>query len=127
LADWLRAQRFSIRAGMLRQKGNLNQVNASTTRSLLLDRQFDRHLMTLCSMMLMVVLVVGATGYAGIQGLLAPTAAAAKAARVEPLKSAARPGRAITPAAIALALIAVVFVVAADRAANPRRSPINTA
>ena len=83
--------------------------------------------MTLCSLMLMVVLVVGATGYAGIQGLWSPTTAAAKAARVEPLKSAARPGRTVTPAAIALALIAVVFVVAADRASNPRRSPINTA
>jgi pheromone shutdown protein TraB len=77
--------------------------------------------MTLCSLMLMLVLVVGATGYAGIRGLLSSTTTAAKAASVEPLKSAARPGRTVTPAAIALALIAVVFVVAADRAANPRR------
>jgi pheromone shutdown protein TraB len=102
-------------------------VNASTTRSLLPDRQFDRHLMTLCSLMLMVVLVVGATGYAGIQGLLSPSTIAAKAARIEQLKRAARPDRIVSPAAIALALIAGFLVVAADRTANPRRSPINTA
>jgi len=75
----------------------------------------------------MVVLVVGATGYAGMQGLLSCATTAAKVAHVEPLKSVARPDRIVTPAAIALALIAVGFVVAADHAANPLRSPINTA
>jgi hypothetical protein len=84
--------------------------------------------MTMCSLMLMVVLLVGATGYAGIQGLLSCTTTAAKAARLEQqLNRAARPDRIVTPAAIALALIAGFLVVAADRAANPRRSPINTA
>jgi hypothetical protein len=83
--------------------------------------------MTLCSLMLMVLLVVGATGYAGIQGLLSSTTTAAKAAHIEQLNRVARPDRIVTPAAIALALIAGFLVVAADRSANPRRSPINTA
>lgn len=78
--------------------------------------------------MLMVVLALGATGYAGIQGMLSSTTtAAAKAAPVNQLNRAPRPGRIVTPAAIALALIAVFLLVAADRAANPSRSPINTA
>lgn len=77
--------------------------------------------------MLMVVLAVGATGYAGIQGMLSSTTAAAKAAPVNQLNRAPRPGHNVTPAVIALALIAVFLLVAADRAANPSRSPINTA
>ena len=44
------------------------------------DLQFDRYLLSLCSLMLMVVLFVGATGYAGIQGRLSSTTIAAKAA-----------------------------------------------
>ena len=83
--------------------------------------------MTLCSLMLMVVLFVGATGYAGIQVFLSSTTIAAKAARVEQLNRSARPDRIVTPAAIALALIAGFLVVAADRSANPRRFPINAA
>ncbi len=62
-------------------------MNASTTRSLPPDRQFDRYLVTMCSLMLMVVLAVGATGYAGIQGLLSSTNAAATAAPVESIES----------------------------------------
>lgn len=77
--------------------------------------------------MLMVVLAVGATGYAGIQGLLSSTNAAAKAAPVNQLNRAPSPDRTVTPSVIALALIAVFLVAAADRAAKPRRSPINTA
>jgi hypothetical protein len=115
---------------MLRQKGNLNQMNAqrdrgirAKSRSLPPDRQFDSYLVTLYSLMLMVVLVVGATGYAGIHGLLASTTTAAKAARVkvEQLNREARPDRIVTPPVIALALIAALFVDVADRTSNPRR------
>jgi hypothetical protein len=102
-------------------------VNASTTRSLPPDRQFDRYLMTLRSLMLMVVLVVGATSYAGLQGPLSPTTTVAKAAPVEQSNRAARPDRIVTPAAIALALIAFGFVFAADRTSNPRSYLIDTA
>jgi hypothetical protein len=118
---------------MLRQKGNLNQMNAqrdrgirAKLRSLPPDRQFDSYLVTLCSLMLMVVLVVGATGYAGIDGLLASTTTAAKAApvEIEQLNPAARPDRIVTPAAIALALIAALLVFVADRTSNPRRDQL---
>jgi hypothetical protein len=68
---------------MLRQKGNLNQMNAQRDRRiqvLRMDRQCDSYLVAMCSLMLMVMLVVGATGYAGIQRLLSPTTTGAKAA-----------------------------------------------
>jgi hypothetical protein len=103
---------------MLRQKGNLKQVNTHRDRSIRVlrpDLQFDRYLVALCSLMLMVVLAVAATGSAGIQGLLSSSTVAAKDARVEPLSRAAHPDPIVTPAAIALALVAVVFVVVADR------------
>ena len=92
-------------------------MNASTTRSLPPDRQFDRYMATMCSLMLMVVLAVGATGYAGIQGRWSSTIAAAKAAPADQSNRAARPDRIVTPAAIALVLIAGCLVVVADR--NP--------
>jgi hypothetical protein len=101
-------------------------VNASTTRSLPPDRQFDRYVVTMCSLMLMVVLAVGATGYAGIEGLLSSTTAAAKAAPAEQSNRAARPDRLVTPAAIALALIAGFIVVVADRTSSSRSYPIKT-
>ena|ERR1700676_8471 len=99
------------------------------SRSLPPDWQIDSYLMALCSLMLMVVLVVGATGYAGIQGLWSSTTNAAKDARVkvDQLNRAARPDRIVTPAAIALALIAVVFLVVAESTSNPRSYPIDTA
>jgi hypothetical protein len=59
-------------------------VNAQTDRGIRVlhpDLQFDRYLMTVCSLVLMVALVVGAAGYASIQGLLSSTTTAAKAAR----------------------------------------------
>jgi hypothetical protein len=101
-------------------------VNASTTRSLPPDRQFDRYMATMCSLMLMVVLAVGATGYAGIQGLSSSTTAAAKAAPVDQSNRAARPERLVTPAAIALALIAAFLVVVADRTSSSRSYPIKS-
>ena len=101
-------------------------MNASTTRSLPPDRQFDRYLATLCSLVLMAILVVGASGYAGLQGLLSSTTAAAKAAPVDQLSREARPDRLVTPAAIALALIAGFLVVVADPASSPRSYPIKS-
>jgi hypothetical protein len=101
-------------------------VNASTTRSLHPDRQFDRYVMTMCSLVLMVVMAVGATGYAGLQGLLSSTTAAAKAAPVDQSNRAARPDRTVTPAAIALVLIAGFLVVVADRNSSSRSDPIKS-
>jgi hypothetical protein len=59
-------------------------VNAQTDRGIRVlrpDLQFDRYLMTVCSLVLMVALVVGAAGYASIHALLSSTTTAAKAAR----------------------------------------------
>jgi len=67
--------------------------------------------------MLMVAMAVGATGYAGIQGRWSSTIAATKAAPADRSNRAARPDRIVTPAAIALVLIAGCLVVVADR--NP--------
>jgi len=83
-------------------------------------------MVTMCSLMLMVVLAVGVTGYAGMQGLLSSTTAAAKAAPVDQLNRAARPDRIVTPAAIALALIAGFLVVVADRTSSSRSYAIRT-
>jgi hypothetical protein len=55
----------------------------ASTQSLREVLQFDRYLVTACSLMLMVVLVVGAAGYAGIQGLWSPTMTTANAAHPE--------------------------------------------
>lgn len=101
-------------------------MNASTTRSLHPDRQFDRYLVTLCSLMLMVVMAVGATGYGGLQGLLSSTTSAAKAAPVDQSNRAACPDLLVTPAAIALALIAGFLVVVADRTSSSRSYPIKS-
>ena len=76
--------------------------------------------MTALSLMLAVVLVVGATGYAGIQRLSSSTTTTAKRATLEQLNREAEPDRIVTPAAIALAIIAVFLVAIAARAASPR-------
>jgi pheromone shutdown protein TraB len=89
-----------------------------------LDSEFDSYLMTACGLILAVVLVVGATGYAGIQGLLSSTTTTAKRATLEQLNREAEPDRIVTPAAIALAMIAVFLVAIAARAASPRRYSI---
>ena len=101
-------------------------MNASKTRSLHPDRQFDRYLVTLCSLVLMVVMAVGATGYAGLQGLVSSTTAAAKAAPADQSSRAARPERLVTPAVIALALIAGFLVAVADRTSSSPRTPIES-
>jgi hypothetical protein len=69
--------------------------------------------------MLAVVLVIGAGAYA-IQGLSSSTATTAKLAILEQLNREAVPNRILTPAAIALAVIAVFLVSIAARAASPR-------
>jgi hypothetical protein len=96
----------------------------ASTRSVRLDSEFDSYLMTACGLILAVVLVVGATGYAGIQGLLSSTTTTAKRATLEQLNREAEPDRIVTPAAIALAMIAVFLVAIAARAASPRRYSI---
>ena len=70
--------------------------------------------------MLMVVMAVGATGYAGIQGRWSSTTAATKAAPADRSNRAAHPDRIVTPAAIALVLIAGCLVVVADRNSSSR-------
>jgi pheromone shutdown protein TraB len=97
-----------------------------STLSVQTDLQFDRCLMTACSLMLMVVLVVGAAGSAGMQRLLSSTTTTAEALRLERVKLDADPDSVVTPAAIALALIAVVLVAVTARAASPRSYSIDT-
>jgi pheromone shutdown protein TraB len=88
------------------------------------DLRFDRYLVAACSLMLAVMLVVGASGYAGIQGLSSSSTAIAKLATLEQQSHEADRGRIFTPAAIALAMIAVFLVAIDARAASPRRYPI---
>ncbi len=92
----------------------------ASTRSVRPDSEFNSYLMTALSLMLAVVLVVGATGYAGIQRLSSSTTTTAKRATLEQLNREAEPDRIVTPAAIALAIIAVFLVAIAARAASPR-------
>jgi pheromone shutdown protein TraB len=75
--------------------------------------------------MLAVALVVGAGGYACIQGFLSSTTTTVKLATLEQLNREADPGRIFTPAAIALAVIAVFLVASAARAASPRSYSID--
>jgi hypothetical protein len=96
----------------------------ASTRSVRADSQFDRYLMTACSLMLAVMLVVGAGGYAGIHGLSSSTATTAKLATLEQINREADPDRIVTPAATALAMIAVFLVAIVARAAGPRKYPI---
>ena len=63
----------------------------ASTQSVRESLQFDRYLVTACSLMLMVVLVVGAAGYAGIQGLSSPTATSANAAHPDQLSQYTMP------------------------------------
>jgi pheromone shutdown protein TraB len=83
--------------------------------------QFERYLVTAFSLMLVVVLVVGAAGYAGIHGLLSSTAATPKLAHLERVDREAEADNLVTPAAIALALIAGFLVAATARGGSPRR------
>ena len=74
--------------------------------------------------MLAVVLVVGAGGYAGIHRHSSSTATTAKLATLEQLNREVDQDRIFTPAAIALAVIAVFLVSIAARAASPRKCRI---
>ena len=94
------------------------------TRSVRPDSEFDSYLMTALSLMLAVVLVVGATGYAGIQRLSSSTTTTAKLATFAQLNREVDPDRIFTPAAIALAMIAVFLVSIAACSASLRRCPI---
>jgi hypothetical protein len=96
----------------------------ASTRSARPDLQFDRYLVTALSLMLAVLLVAGAGGYAGIHRHSSSTTTTAKLATLEQLNREVDPERIFTPAAIALAVIAVILVSIAARAASPRRCPI---
>ncbi|MFZ0679772.1 MAG: hypothetical protein WAN07_18895 [Candidatus Binatus sp.] len=101
-------------------KWNWPRVLAST-RSGREDSQLDRHLVASCSLMLAVVLVVGIAGYSVIERFSSSTPTTAKLAILERLNCEAAPDRIFTPAAIALAMIAVFIVAMAARSASPRK------
>jgi pheromone shutdown protein TraB len=82
--------------------------------------------MTVGSLTLTVMLVVGAAGYTGVQGLLSSTTTTAKTAPLERFNREANADGVVTPAAIALALIAVFLMAVTAGAASPRRYPIDT-
>lgn len=90
---------------------------SASTRRLRPGLEFEKYMVVVCSLALMVVLVVGATGYASIRGLLSADTTAANAARSDARKDTsnheADRDNVATPAAIALALIAVLLAVAA--------------
>ena len=75
----------------------------------------------------MFVLMIGTAGYAGVRGLLSSTTAAANAPRSDYTKDdrkrEAGADSLVTPAALALSLIAVLLVVAV---ANPSRIKVTT-
>jgi hypothetical protein len=112
----IRAESGSAMPGRWSGSGQL-----ALTRSVRTDSQFDRYLVTACCMMLAIVLVVGAGGYAGIRGLSSSSATTAELATLEQLNHEADPDRIFTPAAIALAIIAVFLVANAARPASPHR------
>ena len=95
----------------------------ASTRSARPDLEFDRYLVTALSLMLAVVLVAGAGGYAGIHRHSSSNTTG-KLAALEQLNREADPDRIFTPAAVALAVIAVFLVSIAARAASPARYPI---
>jgi hypothetical protein len=92
----------------------------ASTRSERSDSQLDTYLVTACSLMLAAVLVVGAAAYADIQGLSSTSTTTAKLAILEQLNREAVPNRILTPAAIALAVIAAFLVAIAARAGSSR-------
>jgi hypothetical protein len=72
-------------------------------------------------MMFAIMLAVGAGGYAGIHRHSFSTTTTAQLTTLEQLNHEADPDRIVTPAAIALAIIAVFLVATAARAASPHR------
>lgn len=111
--------------------GKLSRARLLTsTRSLRPDSQFDRYLVTACSLMIALMLVVGAAGYAGIHGLLSSTTTRAKAARFERVDREADQDHIVTPAAIALTLMAALLLAVAaspEPLKSPGKYPIDTA
>jgi hypothetical protein len=95
----------------------------ASARSAGVDLQFERYLVTACSLMLAVVLVVSAAGYAVIEGLSSSTTTTAKLAILEQLNRQADLDRVLTPAAIALAMIAVFPVAMVARLRQPAQVP----
>jgi len=94
----------------------------ASTRSARPDLEFDRYLVTALSLMLAVVLVIGVGAYAIHRPSSSTTTG--KLAALEQLNREVDPDRIFTPAAIALAVIAVFLVSIAARAASPARYPI---
>ena len=94
------------------------------TRSVRPDLQFDRYLLAAGSLRLALVLVVGASGYVGIHRHSSSTTTTAKLATFAQLNREVDPDRIFTPAAIALAMIAVFLVSIAACSASLRRCPI---
>src|SRR5271163_816595 len=74
----------------------------ASTRGLRPDMQFERYLVTACSLLLAVVLVVSTAGYAGIHGLLSTAAPTPKSSHHERVSREAEADNLVTPAAIAL-------------------------
>ena len=95
----------------------------ASTRSARPDLEFDRYLVTALSLMLAVVLVIGVGAYA-IHRPSSSITTTAKLAALEQLNREVDPDRIFTPAAIALAVIAVFLVSIAARVASPARYPI---
>lgn len=80
--------------------------------------------------MIALMLVVGAAGYAGIHGLLSSTTTRAKAARFERVDREADQDHIVTPAAIALTLMAALLLAVAaspEPLKSPGKYPIDTA
>ena len=96
----------------------------ASTRSARPDLQFDRYLLAAGSLRLALVLVVGASGYVGIHRHSSSTTTTAKLATFAQLNREVDPDRIFTPAAIALAMIAVFLVSIAACSASLRRCPI---
>ena len=108
------AKGFGIQAEKVYEASmNWHQSGASaTTRRLRPELELERHTAVLFSLVLMVLLVAGTAGYAGTRRLLSPTNMTASDSRVvgDPNREA-DPDRLVTPAAVALGLMAVLSVV----------------
>jgi hypothetical protein len=86
--------------------------------------EFHRYAAAACGLMLIVGLVVGATGYAGMRGFVRRAAVTAGAPNAATGAHEADRDRVVTPAAVALALIAALLL---GVAAAPSRTEITGA
>jgi hypothetical protein len=97
------------------------------------EMEFHRYAAAACGLMLIVGLVLGASGYAGIRGAVRRAAVTAGAQNSADRSHEADGDRVVTPAAVALALIAALLLgvaAAPSRTAiaetSGRRYPIDT-